>query len=210
VKPKLMWVESTDIESGKIQVDDVVARAQAAIILPGFGKRGAEGKIKAIKSFRENDKPILGICFGLQLMVVEYARHVLGLDSANSTEINPNTPYPVVDLLEEQRKVDKLGGTMRLGAYKIRLVQGTLVHSLYGADIVMERHRHRYEVNPLFLEKLESSGLIASGYSVEGNRVEFMESRHNKFFVGTQAHPEYKSRPLSPSPLFIGLLRSAS
>ena len=210
VKPKLYWVESTDIENGKIQIEDVLAKVQAAVILPGFGKRGAEGKIRAIKSFRENDKPVLGICFGLQLIVVEYARHVLGLVNANSTEIDPHTPYPVVDLLEEQKRVDKLGGTMRLGAYEIRLLPGTLIHSLYGADIIKERHRHRYEVNPLFLDKLESSGLIASGYSVEGNRVEFMESRHNKFFVGTQAHPEYKSRPLNPSPLFVGLLRSAS
>lgn len=210
LRPKLIWIESTDIENDKLIVEDVLVNVQAAIILPGFGKRGTEGKIRAIKYLRENDIPTLGICFGLQMMVVEYARNVLGLNNANSTEIDPSTPYPVVDLLEEQKKIDRLGGTMRLGAYDILLVQGTIVQSLYGMKIIRERHRHRYEVNPKFLDSLENNGLVASGYSVEGNRVEFMESRNNKFFVGTQAHPEFKSRPLNPSPLFVGLLRNLS
>lgn len=209
VRPSLVWVESTDVETNKISLDDVLSDIDAAVILPGFGRRGSEGKVRAIKYLRENDIPTLGICFGLQMMVVEYARNVLGLPNANSTEIDPLTPYPVVDLLEEQRMLDRLGGTMRLGAYEIRLIPGTLVHSLYGADVVRERHRHRYEVNPRFLDRLEGSGLIVSGYSVEGGRVEFMESRHNRFLVGTQAHPEFRSRPLTPAPLFVGLLRSA-
>jgi len=210
VKPVLKWVETTDVERGELKLEDALSDVQAAVILPGFGKRGTEGKIAAIKHLRENGIAVLGICFGLQMMVVEFARNVLGLSNANSTEVDPSTPHPVVDLLEEQRKVTKLGGTMRLGAYEIRLVPGTRVHSLYGRDVIRERHRHRFEVNPKFLEQLESGGLIASGFSVEGNRVEFMELKGNQFFVGTQAHPEFKSRPLSPSPLFVGLLKSAS
>lgn len=210
LRPWLIWIESTDIESGKVNVRDSLSEVDGAVVLPGFGKRGSEGKVTAIRYLRENDMPALGICFGLQLMVVEYARNVVGLDGANSTELDPNTAYPVVDLLEEQRRVDRLGGTMRLGAYDIELVPGTLVHRLYGTSLIRERHRHRYEVNPKFLDKLIDSGLIPSGYSVSGKRVEFMESRVNRFFVGTQAHPEFKSRPLSPSRLYIGFLESVA
>lgn len=208
VRPKLTWIESTDIEQGKVSVEDVLAGMDAAVVLPGFGKRGAEGKVRAIRYLRENNLPTLGICFGLQMMVVEFARNALGLSGANSTEVDPSTPYPVVDLLEEQKNIDRLGGTMRKGAYEIRLIPGTLVYRLYGRDVVRERHRHRYEVNPKFIAKLEDAGLRVSGVSVNDGRAEFVESRQNAFFVGTQAHPEYKSRPLRPSPLFVGLLRS--
>ena len=144
VSPELLWVEATDIERNKIDIEDMLSNVQGAVILPGFGKRGAEGKIKAIKFLRENNIPTLGICYGLQLMVIEFARNVSGLEGANSTEIDPTTPHPVIDLLPEQKSIKTLGGTMRLGARPLHLVPGTIIHKLYGgASIVYERHRHR-------------------------------------------------------------------
>jgi len=208
VRPVLEWVESTEIEEGRRDLS-FTEKTDAAIILPGFGKRGAEGKIAAIRAYREQGKPLLGICFGMQLAVVEYARNVLGLEKANSTEIDPNTPHPVVDLLPGQEKVDRLGGTMRLGASPIRLVPGTRAYKLYGGrELIFERHRHRYEVNPKYVDKLESSGLKVSGWSPEG-LVEIVELEGHSFFIGTQPHTEYKSRPLQPAPLFVGLLQAA-
>ena len=207
VKPVLKWVEATDIEEGKIDVRDVYENSDAAIILPGFGIRGVEGKIKAITAFREGKKPLLGICFGMQLSVVEYARNVLGLKGAHTTEVDPTTPHPVIDLLPEQKNIDKLGGSMRLGASPIYLKEGTLVYSLYKKSPVYERHRHRYEVNPDYLSKLEEAGLVISGLSERG-LVEFIELPRSEhpFFVGSQPHPEYTSRPLRPSPVFMGFL----
>ena len=207
VKPVLKWVEATDIEEGKIDVRDVHENSDAAIILPGFGIRGVEGKIKAITAFREGKKPLLGICFGMQLSVVEYARNVLGLKGAHTTEVDPITPHPVIDLLPEQKNIDKLGGSMRLGASPIYLKEGTLVYSLYKKSPVYERHRHRYEVNPDYLPKLEEAGLVISGLSERG-LVEFIELPRSEhpFFVGSQPHPEYTSRPLRPSPVFMGFL----
>ncbi|MEB3779849.1 MAG: CTP synthase [Desulfurococcales archaeon] len=202
-KPVLEWVESTDIEENRVDIGEIVDRTHGAIILPGFGRRGAEGKIRAIKQFREAEKPLLGICFGMQLSVVEIARNVLGLKGANSTELDRNTPHPVIDLLPEQKRISKLGGTMRLGASPINVVKGTIAWEMYGKEIVYERHRHRYEVNEKYLDKLESAGLRVSGWSPNG-LVEFIEFPRNihKFFFGTQPHPEYKSRPLNPSPVF--------
>ncbi len=211
VRPKLVWVESTDIERGLVDVGDVLDSVSGAIILPGFGRRGAEGKIKAIQAFREAKKPLLGICFGMQLTVVEYARNVLGLEGANSTELDPTTPHPVIDLLPSQRNLDRLGGSMRLGASPIHLKKGTLAYSLYQRDVVYERHRHRYEVNEKYRPKLEEAGLMVSGTSPEG-LVEIIElpRKEHPFLLGTQPHPEYKSRPLAPSPVFLGLLEAAS
>jgi len=206
-KPEITWVEATDIENGKIDPESLLDRDAGYIVLPGFGRRGAEGKIKMLRLLRENNMVTLGICFGLQLMAVEVARNLAGLERASSTEIDPHTPHPVVDLLEDQKKITKLGGTMRLGLTRSRLVKGTLVHSLYGSIEVYERHRHRYEVNPKYIDKLENVGFIVSGYSDEGFP-DFMEMKGYRFFIGTQAHPEYRSRPLSPSPLFLGLIRS--
>ncbi|MGC9071576.1 MAG: CTP synthase [Acidilobus sp.] len=210
-KPELVWVESTDIEEGKIDTMDVLSTVDGAVVLPGFGKRGAEGKITAIRYLRENNVPTLGICFGLQLSVVEFARDVLGLDGANSTEIDPQTPHPVVDLLPWQKNVREIGGTMRLGASEIRLVKGTTLHSLYGRDIVYERHRHRYEVNPAYVNRLIGAGLVISAWSPEG-LVEAAElpKKEHRFFVGTQPHPEFKSRPLDPSPPYVGLVKAAA
>nr|MEB3860356.1 CTP synthase [Desulfurococcales archaeon] len=210
VKPVLSWVESTSIERGLVSLDEVEKESDAGIILPGFGRRGAEGKIEAVKVFRESRKPVLGICFGLQLMVVEYARNVLGLEGANSTEIEPSTSHPVIDLLPEQKNLDRLGGTMRLGAEPVRIVKGTQAWRLYEREIVWERHRHRYEVNPSYIGKLQDAGLVISGWSRRG-LVEIIElpAREHPFYIASQFHAEYKSRPLSPAPLFLGLVRAA-
>ena len=210
-RPELVWIESTDIEEGKVVIEDALSKVDGALILPGFGKRGAEGKIRAIRYLRENNIPTLGICFGLQLSVVEFARDVIGLEGANSTEIDPKTPYPVVDLLPWEKNVEQLGGTMRLGASEIRLVKGTTLYSLYGRDVIYERHRHRYEVNPAYVDKLVDAGLIISAWSPEGlvEAAELPRSEH-RFFVGTQPHPEFKSRPLDPSPPYVGLIRAAA
>jgi len=208
VKPRLHWVESTLIEEGKQDLG-FVEEVDGAIILPGFGARGVEGKIQAIQAFREARKPLLGICFGMQLSVVEFARNVIGLRGAHTEEVNPNTPHPVIHILPEQKKIGQLGGTMRLGASPIRLVPGTIVHELYNREIVYERHRHRYEVNRDYIDVLESHGMRVSGWSPNG-LVEFIEldRRIHPFFVGTQPHTEYKSRPLAPAPLFQGFLRA--
>lgn len=209
-KPELVWIESTDIEEGKRDLS-FVDEVDGAIVLPGFGRRGAEGKIAALRELREKRVPTLGICFGMQLAVVEFARNVAGLEGANSTEIDPETPHPVVDLLPEQRRVRMLGGTMRLGASPIRIVPGTLASEMYrGSSEVKERHRHRYEVNEKYIDKLEAAGLRISGWSPEG-LVEFIELPRSEhpFYFGTQPHVEYKSRPLRPAPVFLGFLSAA-
>ncbi len=210
VKPRLKWIESTDIENGKVDIEEELSTVKGAVILPGFGRRGAEGKIRAIQYLRENSIPTLGICFGLQLMVVEYARNVVGLEGANSTELDPDTPYPVIDLMETQRGLDEYGGTMRLGAYKIMLEGDTLAHRLYGRKEIYERHRHRYEVNPKYIDKIFDQDFKIAGYSYDG-RVEFVEVTQDThpFYIATQAHPEFKSRYCSPSPLFKGLVEAA-
>ncbi len=210
VKPILNWYESTSIERGELSPNKPIEENDAVIVLPGFGQRGAEGKIKVIEKVIDDDKPFLGICFGMQLAVVAVARHLAGLENANSTEIDPNTPYPVIDLLEEQRHLDRLGGTMRLGASPIVLINNTLVYKIYGgSEIIYERHRHRYEVNPKFLDRLVSAGMIVSGYSLDKGLVEFIELKDHKFFIGSQPHPEFHSRPMKPAPLFVALLRAA-
>ena len=210
-KPVLRWVEGTDIEQGKLSVEDALKGVEGAVILPGFGRRGTEGKIAAIKYLRESGIPTIGICFGLQLMVVEFSRNVIGWGRANSTELDPNTPYPVVDLMESQRHIKGLGGTMRLGAKPIWLVKGTKAYEAYeGKDVVYERHRHRYYINTKYLDYFESSGFRVSGYSFEGDEVviEIMELKGKHVYIGTQAHPEFKSRPLSPAPLYLYFMKS--
>lgn len=211
VKPVLHWVEAADIEDGEISVEDALGGVDAAIVLPGFGERGAEGKIEAIRYIRENGIPMLGICYGMQLAVVEFARNVAGLEGAHTTEVNPQTPHPVVDLLPEQRRVRELGGTMRLGASPVRIIKGTLAYEIYRTTLVHERHRHRYEVNSKYFDVLERAGLVFSGWSPEG-LVEIIElpRKVHPFFLATQFHPEFKSRPLEPRPPFLGLLAAAS
>jgi len=211
VKPHLRWIESSELEDLDIkEIGKQIADVDAAIILPGFGKRGAEGKIKAIKYLRENDIPTFGICFGFQLMVIEFARNVIGLKDANSVELDPSTHQPVVDLLPSQRNIGFLGGTMRLGARAIKLLKGSYVYKAYGRDIIIERHRHRYTVNMKYIDLFESCGFRISGISEDkgGDVVEFMELVSNKFFIGTQAHPEFRSKPLNPSPIFVFFLET--
>ena len=208
LKPSLVWIESTEFENSKESLEKLKS-VDGVIVLPGFGARGVEGKINAIKYVRENNIPFLGICYGMQLAVVEFARHVLGLEKAHTTEVDPNTPHPVITLLDEQKRVVQMGGTMRLGSQKVIIKEGTLAYSIYGSTEVYERHRHRYEVNPEYVDMLQKGGLIISGVS-ENGLVEMIELKNHKFFVGLQGHPEYKSRPLSPSPVFVSFLRAAA
>lgn len=209
VKPVYKWIEATLVEKGRMTPEEALSDVDAVVVLPGFGLRGVEGKIKIIQYAREGNYPFLGICFGLQLAVVEFARNVVGLRDAHTTEVNPHTPHPVVKMLDEQESVKELGGTMRLGAHPIRLVKDTLVYKLYqGSEIIYERHRHRYEVNPEYEDALEDAGLRFSGYSLIGGLVEFIEYPESKFFVASQPHPEFKSRPMRPAPLFYGLLKA--
>ena len=180
------------------------------IVIPGgFGPRGIEGKIAAAAYARENAIPCLGLCLGLQVMVIDFARSVAGMDAANSREFDSRTPYPVIDLMDEQREVVDMGGTMRLGAYVAKLVPGSQVAAAYGEPVVYERHRHRYEVNPRYRSRLEDAGLRCSGTSPDERLVEFIELPGHPYWVGTQAHPEFKSRPDRPHPLFRELVGAA-
>jgi CTP synthase len=179
------------------------------VIVPGgFGSRGVEGKIEVVRYCRENGLPFLGICYGLQMAVIEFARNVCGLDGANTTEVDSKCAHPVVDIMESQRRVEDKGGTMRLGAYTAYIKEESRVFGLYGSDEVSERHRHRYEVNPVYHGALEGKGLILSGISPDGNLVEFIELKDHPYFVATQAHPELKSSLLKPAPLFIGFVEA--
>jgi len=179
------------------------------IFIPyGFGSRGAEGKIAAIKFARENDVPFLGVCFGFQLAVVEFARDVCGLNNANSTEINPNTPHPVVDLMPEQRGIELKGATMRLGVHEIVIKPNTLAYKLYRNEKILERHRHRFEVNIDYVEKLEKKGLVFSGRSPDGRRMEILELPNHYFFFASQFHGEFKSRPGKPDPEYYGFVKA--
>jgi CTP synthase len=199
----LKWVETTDLKDASC-LDSV-----HGIVVPGgFGHRGTEGKIEVIRKARERNIPFLGLCLGLQLAVIEFARNVCGLKGANSTEIDVNTPHPVIDILPEQKTITDKGGTMRLGAYHAVLKPGTLVRSLYGIDEVSERHRHRYEVNPAYHQVIQEKGMVFSGCSRDGRLVEFIELPHLKFFAATQAHPELKSRMEIPAPMFYGFVKA--
>ncbi len=203
------WIASDEAEGllaqGRLQGLD-------GIVVPGgFGVRGIEGKIAAVTYAREQGVPFLGLCLGLHCAVIEYARNVCGLAGANSSEFDAHSPHPVIDLMDDQRDVVDKGGTMRLGSCPARLGDGTLVHELYGEQVVYERHRHRYEVNNLYRARLEEKGLVLSGMSPDERLVEFIEldRAQHPFFVGTQAHPEFKSRPNRPHPLFAGFVAAA-
>lgn len=177
------------------------------LVAPGFGERGIEGKIAAVRYARESHIPFLGICLGMQMAVIEYARNVLGLSKANSTEMDPQTPYPVISLMEDQKSITNKGGTMRLGAWDCALKPGSLVYKVYaGQDLISERHRHRYEFNNEYKEQLESAGMVTSGYNKETNLVEIVEIPSHPWFIGVQYHPEYKSTVAKPHPLFVGFV----
>jgi len=201
------WIQAQDVEG---LLADGRLRALDGIVLPGgFGERGIEGKIAAAGYARENGIPCLGLCLGLQVMIIEYARHVAGLAGANSTEFDSRTPHPVIDLMDEQREVVNMGGTMRLGAYVATLTPGSQVADAYGDLVVRERHRHRYEVNNRYRHRLEEAGLRFSGTSPDDLLVEFLELPGHPCWIGTQAHPEFKSRPDRPHPLFRELMGAA-
>jgi CTP synthase len=206
-KVEIEWIQAEEV-TGLLAEERLLA-LDGVVIPGGFGERGLEGKINAANITRENNLPCLGLCLGLQMMVIEYARNVCGMTGAHSAEVDPATPYPVIGLMDEQRDVVDMGGTMRLGAYVAKLTPGSIVAGLYGETVVSERHRHRYEVNARFRSRIEDAGLICSGESPDGRLVEFIELPSHPFWVGTQAHPEFKSRPDRPHPLFSGLLAAA-
>ncbi|HKJ59637.1 MAG TPA: CTP synthase (glutamine hydrolyzing) [Halobacteriales archaeon] len=195
------WVHAEDVADGN---DEPLHDVDGVVVPGGFGSRGTLGKIEAIRFAREHDVPFLGLCLGFQMAVVEFARNVLDLGGAHSSEIDPETPHPVIDLLPEQADVDEMGGTMRLGAHETDIDPGTLAHRLYDADVCVERHRHRYEVNPEYIERLEDAGLRFSGRA--GPRMEILELPDHPYFLGTQFHPEFRSRPGRASPPFVGFL----
>jgi CTP synthase len=201
------WIQAEEVEG--LLAEGRLRDLDGIVIPGGFGERGSEGKIMAAGYAREHGIPCLGLCLGLQMMTIEYARNVLGLTGANSTEFDPATPHPVIDLMDSQRDVTDKGGTMRLGAYVAELVPGSQVARAYGKTVVSERHRHRYEFNPRYRGKFEGSDLVFSGSSPDGRLVEFIELRGHPFWVGTQAHPELKSRPTRPAPLFRELVGAA-
>lgn len=190
-------------------VEEKIGGMDAVLVAPGFGERGLEGKIVAIKYAREHNVPFFGICLGMQMCVVEFARDVLGLKEAASAEVNPSTPYPVIDLMEDQKSTTIKGGTMRLGAYECQLDRNSLAYKIYGTDIISERHRHRYEFNGDFLERMQEGGLKATGRNPETGLVEIVEIPTHPFFIGVQFHPEYKSTPEKPQPIFVAFVKAA-
>jgi CTP synthase len=201
------WIETEVFESGPSNCS-ILSRFDGILVPGGFGSRGTEGKIAALAYAREKNIPTLGICFGFQMAVLEFCRH-LGLKNANSTEIDSKTPYPAIDLMPEQIGVDVKGATMRLGAHEIRLLPNTLAAYLYGRDTISERHRHRYEVNPEYIPQIEKAGGVFSGRSIDGRRMEIFELPDRYFYMGTQFHAEFKSRPVRPSPPYYGLIKAS-
>ena len=211
-KPVIEWIDSEEFEKNPKALKDL-DQYDGIIVPGGFGGRGIEGKIAVIKHARENKIPYFGLCYGMQMAVVEYARHVANLKDAHTTEINPQTSYPVIDILPEQKelmKQKKYGATMRLGAYPANLKEGSIALSAYGKSEISERHRHRYEVNPEYIEQLQKAGLIFSGVSPDRRLMEIAElsRKEHPFFLGTQFHPELKSRPLAPHPLFTAFIKA--
>jgi CTP synthase len=207
-KVDVRWIESDSLENGH-SPEEMLAGADALIVAPGFGGRGIEGKIEAIRYARESGLPFLGICLGLQMAVIEFSRNVCGLAGANSEEMEPSPPYPVIHLLPEQKHVTEKGASMRLGSYDCNVVHGTLASDLFGGHRIRERHRHRYEVNNDFREKLQEHGMVISGVSPDYRLVEMVELPNHPYFIATQAHPEFRSRPNRPHPLFRGLVAAA-
>ncbi len=208
------WAHGVDVDVELVSSEDIEAEAlegaDGVLIPGGFGERGIEGKIQAARIAREREIPYLGICLGMQIAVVEFARHVCGMDGANSAEFDPETPYPVVDLLPEQKEVSDLGGTMRLGADPVKLHDGTRAREIFGEAVIYKRHRHRYEVNNQLRRRLEDEGLVAGGTSPDERLVEIVELPDHPFFVASQFHPEFNSRPTRPEPLFRDFVGAAA
>src|SRR6478609_6554412 len=205
-KVNLKWISSEDIDDESIE--GILGGLHAVLVAPGFGERGLEGKIRAIRYVREKKVPFLGICLGMQCAVVEFSRNVLGMD-ASSTELNPKTAFPVIDMMEEQKKITTKGGTMRLGAYACKLKKGSKAVTIYGDTLIHERHRHRYEFNNKYLEQIEEAGLKATGINPDSGLVEVVELKDHPWFIGVQYHPELKSTVLNPHPLFVAFVKAA-
>lgn len=203
----IQWIHSESLTEENVK--EKLAGLSGILVAPGFGHRGIEGKIAAIRFARENNVPFFGICLGMQCAVIEFARNVLGMTGAHSTEMDPATPYPVIDLLEAQKKVTHKGGTMRLGAYPCALTEGSIAWSAYQKLTVYERHRHRYEFNNEYLADFERAGMVGTGINPEGGLVEIVEIKSHPYFIGVQFHPEYKSTVENPHPLFLGFVKAA-
>ncbi|MBZ4664151.1 MAG: synthase [Caloramator sp.] len=201
------WINACDVDENNYV--DILKDADGILVPGGFGDRGIEGKILAIKYARENNVPFLGICLGMQCAVIEFARNVVGLSGANSSEIDPNTKYPVIDLMDEQKDIDEKGGTMRLGLYPCKLKEGTFSYEAYKDEIIYERHRHRYEFNNEYRSQITKMGMVLAGTSPDDKLVEIVEIPNHKWFVGAQFHPEFKSRPNRPHPLFRDFVKAA-
>jgi CTP synthase len=203
----MVLVDAEDIEN---EGADKYLRGVAGVVIPGgFGDRGVEGKIKAVRYSRESRTPFLGLCLGMQVATIEFARNVCGLEKANSTEFDSATPYPVISILEEQKEVTEKGASMRLGTWKTKIKEGTLAHHVYGKTEALERHRHRYEFNSKYRETLESKGLVISGTSPDGDLVELVELKDHPWFLACQYHPEFQSKPNAPHPLFKGFISAS-
>jgi len=208
VEAEISWIHSTELEKGKSW--DILRSVNGIIVPGGFGSRGIEGKVQAAQYARENKVPYLGLCLGMQIMCVEFARNVLGYEDANSTEFDRGTTHPVIDLMMDQRAITDMGGTMRLGLYPCVLQPGTKAATAYHEKQVEERHRHRFEFNNLFREEFEKGGMTLSGISPDGRLVEIAEIRDHPYMIGSQFHPEFLSRPMRPHPLFAGLLKASA
>ncbi|HMK93331.1 MAG TPA: CTP synthase, partial [Thermoleophilia bacterium] len=205
---RILWVDSEELTPETVR--ERLGGADGVIVPGGFGMRGIEGKIEAIQFCRENKVPYLGVCLGMQCAVIEFARNVVGMTGANSWEFDEDTAFPVIDLLPEQKGVEDMGGTMRLGASDVRVIPGTKAHVAYGEDHVRERHRHRFEVNNALRPQIEKAGLVVSGTTPDGRLVEIVELPDHPWFVASQFHPEFKSRPTRPAPLFRDFVGAAA
>ena len=205
-KVNINWIHSSKLEDEDIH--QLLSKMNGIIVAPGFGSRAIEGKINAVKYARENNIPFLGICLGMQCAVVEFARNVIGLDGAHSTEINSDTNHPVISMMEEQKKLKNLGGTMRLGAYDCHVKENSLLHDIYEKDVISERHRHRFEFNNDYIDDFEKHGIVFSGKNIKNNLMETIEYSQHPWFVGVQYHPEYKSTVVNPHPLFINFVKA--
>ncbi len=206
-KVNVKWVHSEKITDENI--DSILKNIDGVLVAPGFGSRGIEGKIQAIRYIREHNIPFLGICLGMQCAVIEFARNVLGMKGANSTEIDEDTEFPVISIMEDQKNIENMGGSMRLGAYDCELKKGSHAYKAYKKDIIQERHRHRYEFNNAYLDVMNKNGLVATGVNPESKLVEIMELESHPYFVGVQFHPEYKSTVATPSPIFISFIEAS-
>jgi CTP synthase len=203
---KVRWVDAEQVD--RTNVAELLGGVDGVFVPGGFGQRAIEGKIEAVRWARESGVPYLGVCLGMQVAVIEYARHVCNMDGANSSEFDEASPYPVIDLLPEQKQIKDMGATMRLGAQEVHIVPGTVASAAYDSDVVAQRHRHRYEVNLELRPRIEEAGLVVSGTSPDGRLVEIVELPDHPFFVAAQFHPEFLSRPTRPEPLFREFVRA--